>query len=698
MKIRILNICWFTVISFSSLLGFKNATAQKDLEASVVSRPSTGTYNAYYVSNKKPLQPLVFIKLLVGSIKPDGWIKEYLELQRDGLTGKLGEISAWLDKKNNAWFSGTGQGDHGWEEVPYWLKGYGDLGYILNDQAIIDETKLWLEKVFQSQRKDGYFGPGEIVRNKQNQIVKIPDLWPNMIMLWCLQSYYEYSNDKRVIPFMTNYFHWQATVPDSLLLRTYWENSRGGDNLYSIYWLYNHTGEKSLLDLGTKIYRNTADWDQKNNLPNWHNVNIAQCFREPATYYMQTKDSSLLQATYNNFHLVRNIYGQVPGGMFGADEDARKGYTDPRQAVETCGMVEQMSSDEILSGITGDPMWADNCENVAFNTYSAAVMPDFRGLRYLTAPNMVVSDSKDHSPGLENSGPFLTMNPFSSRCCQHNHSQGWPYYEEHLWMATPDNGIAAMMYNSSEVTAKVGDKKGKSVVLKQTTHYPFDENIKIEISTSSPVNFPLYLRIPRWCKEAKVSVNGNPVDIQASPSSYIRLENKWKQGDVVELTLPMQLSLQLWTQNKNSVSVNYGPLTFSLKIKEYYQKVSSKESAIGDSKWQPDADQSKWPAYNIYPASMWNYGLKLNDKPLADQFQIIKKPWPENNFPFDQKDVPIMLQAKGKLIPEWTIDKYGLCGVLPESPVNVHTEEQEIELIPMGAARLRISAFPVVKE
>jgi len=264
-------------------------------------------------------------------------------------------------------------------------------------------------------------------------------------------------------------------------------------------------------------------------------------------------------------------------------------------------------------------------------------------------------------------------------------------------MATPDNGIAAMMYNSSEATVKVGDKKGKTVTLKQTTHYPFDENIKIDVNASSPVNFPLYLRIPRWCKDAKVTVNGNPVNVEATPGSYIRLENKWKQGDVVELTLPMHLALQLWTENKNSVSVNYGPLTFSLKIKEYYQKVDSKEFAIGDSKWQPNADQSKWPAYNIYPESMWNYGLELNGKPLSDQFEIIKKPWPESNFPFDQKDVPIMIKAKGKLIPEWTIDQYGLCGLLPQSPVDVHTSEQEIELIPMGAARLRISAFPVVK-
>ncbi len=686
------------VYCIALLLSFHHdAFAQKNnLKATVVSRPGKGS-NSFYLSNKAPLEPLSFIKLPVGAIKPEGWILKYLQLQRDGLTGKLGTISAWLEKKNNAWYSGTGKGDHGWEEVPYWLKGYGDLGYILNDKSMIDETKSWLEKVFQSQHADGFFGPGEVVYDKQNNIVKIPDLWPNMIMLWCIQSYYEYSNDPRVIPFMTKYFRWENKVPDSLLLRTYWEHSRGGDNLYSVYWLYDHTGEKWLLDVANRIYRNTANWSQANNLPNWHNVNVAQSFREPATYFMQNKDSSSLKATYNDFYLIRNIYGQVPGGMFGADEDARKGYTDPRQAVETCGMVEQMASDEILTGITGDPMWADNCEDVAFNTYPAAVMPDFRGLRYLTAPNMVVSDSKDHAPGIENDGPFLTMNPFSSRCCQHNHSQGWPYYEEHLWMATPDNGVAAILYNSSEVTAKVGKRSGHTVILKQTTNYPFDEHVKIEVNTDKAITFPLYLRIPGWCKDASVSINGNQVNVQAKAGSYIRLENKWKKGDVVELTLPMQVVLQQWARNKNSVSVNYGPLTFSLKIKEYYKKMDPKAAAEKDSKWQASADQSKWPAYEIYPASMWNYGLYLTDQPVNQQFEVIKRPWPSDNFPFTQKDVPIIIKAKGKLIPFWTTDQYGLCGVLPQSPVNVSTREKEIELIPMGAARLRISAFPVVQ-
>ena len=137
-------------------------------------------------------------------------------------------------------------------------------------------------------------------------------------------------------------------------------------------------------------------------------------------------------------------------------------------------------------------------------------------------------------------------------------------------------------------------------------------------------------------------------------------------------------------------------LRFSLKIDESYQLMDSKKTAIGDSKWQANADQTKWPAYEIYPASMWNYGLALSDKSPADQFEIIKKPWPENGFPFTQDAVPILIKAKGKIIPQWTLDKYGLCEVLPQSPVSVTTKEQTITLIPMGAARLRISAFPVV--
>lgn len=653
-----------------------------EFSVTMTDRPDRMEQNPNYVNNRSPLQPSHFLKLPVGSIKPEGWLRKYLELQRDGLTGHLNEISAWLEKENNAWL--TNGGDHGWEEVPYWLKGYGNLAYILGDENMINEAKTWIEAAINSQRPDGSFGPINMKGDK-------PELWAQMIMLWCLQSYYEYTNDSRVITLMTNFFKWELSLPDDKFLEDYWENSRGGDNLLSVYWLYNKTGESFLLELAEKIHRNTADWTRPSTLPNWHNVNVAQCFREPATYYMLDKDSALLAASYNVHHLIRRTFGQVPGGMFGSDENCRMGYIDPRQGVETCGMVEQMASDEIMLRMTGDPFWAEHCEDVAFNTYPAATMPDFKALRYITCPNHVISDSKNHHPGIDNSGPFLAMNPFSSRCCQHNHAQGWPYYTEHLILATPDNGAALALYASCKATMKVGD--GQQIAIHEETNYPFDEVIRLTVQTDKEVEFPLYLRIPTWANQAQIHINGQKVTTPVTSGQYACIRRTWKNDDKVELTLPMQLSLRTWQVNKNSVSVNYGPLTMSLKIQEKYVKSDSKETAIGDSQWQKDADASQWPTYEIYPESPWNYSLVLNKDNALKDFKVIKKQWPADNFPFTQESVPLEIKTVGRQIPSWKVDQYGLCHELPEADAPKR-EKEEITLIPMGAARLRISAFP----
>lgn len=665
-----------------SLLLFLSSGAVGAQTIRVVDRPDNTSQSNNYVNNRAPLRQQSFIKLPVGSIHPTGWVGRYLELQRDGLTGHLGEISAWLDKENNAWL--TSGGDHGWEEVPYWLKGYSDLAYILGDKKMLKETKLWIEAILNSQRPDGSFGPVNMHGDK-------PELWAQMIALSTLQTYYEYSGDERVIKLMTNYFKWQLTIPDDKFLEDYWENSRGGDNLYTVLWLYNRTGDKFLLDLAHKIHRNTADWCQPTSLPNWHNVNIAECFREPATYYMLTGDKAMLHASYNVQHLIRRTFGQVPGGMFGSDENARLGYIDPRQGVETCGMVEQMASDEIMLRFTGDPYWAENCEDVAFNTYPAAVMPDFRSLRYITSPNMVQSDSENHSPGIANSGPFLSMNPFSSRCCQHNHSQGWPYYSENLVYATPDNGMAFVMYAACTADVKVADNK--KVTVTETTNYPFDENITITIDKGK-AEFPLYLRIPTWTKNAEVYVNGEKQTVAPVSGKYYCISREWKKGDSVSLRVPMSLSMRRWQVNKNSVSVDYGPLTLSLKIKERYVKRDSKETAIHDSQWQKNADASQWPTTEIYADSPWNYALYLNPANALGDIEVVKKPWPADNFPFTLESVPLEFKAKGRQVPSWTLDSTKLCGVLPDECAPKAVTLDDITLVPMGAARLRISAFP----
>lgn len=502
----------------------------KAINISLVENVDTTQYSFNYVTNKTPLISSRFIKLPVGSIKPNDWLHEYLIRQKNGLTGHLGEISAWLQKQNNAWLSKDGKGEYGWEEVPYWLKGYAHLGYILKEQSIINEAKIWINGVLNSQRNDGNFGPTSIDKNGAE------DFWPKMIMLYVLQSYYEYSKDERIIPFMTNFFRYQLNYPKDKFIKHYhyWQGWRTGDNLHSVLWLYNITEEKWLLDLAKKIHENSTSWENRNTvrsdqslpdwfklLPNWHNVNIAQGFREPATYYLLSKDKKNLQASYDVQSIARKYFGQVPGGMFGADENARPGHDDPQNGTETCGFVEQMNSDEHMFRITGDIVWADHAEEVAFNSYPAAVMPDFRSLRYITSPNMVLNDSKNHHPGIDNSGPFLMMNPFSSRCCQHNHSQGWPYYAENLWMATPDNGAAAVLYAASEVVMKVANKK--EVRFTETTHYPFEENINFKFSCAEDVYFPLYLRIPAWAQNAELLINGEKQPVNILPSKFIKI-------------------------------------------------------------------------------------------------------------------------------------------------------------------------------
>ena len=660
---------------------FATAAMQSTLRATVVEKPMPGV-NAYYGGSKAPLQSTPLVKLPITAFQPGGWLRKSLELQRDGLAGNLGEISVWLTKEDNAWLNPSGKGKYGWEEVPYWLRGYSRLAFAPKDPKMLAETKTWVDGTLSSSRPDGDFGP-IVTKGDGNR-----DLWAQMLMLQVLQSWYEYSGDKRVIPFMTAYFRWEMTIPDGKFLKDYWENSRGGDNLASVYWVYDHTGDPDLLKLATKIDRNTANWRQHGDLPNYHNVNIAECFREPATYWLQSGKQSDLDATYRNQDFIREKYGQVPGGMFGSDENARPGHDDPHQAVETCGLVEQMYSNNFLGAITADPKWAENTQDVAFNTLPAALTDDYKALRYLTAPNMIVSDAENHAPGIANGGPFLLMNPFSSRCCQHNHSSAWVNYLEGSWMATPDNGLAAVLFTEGGVKAKVGD--GTEVTVNTTTKYPFEDTIRMTVSAAKPTSFPLYVLIPSWAEGATVTVDGKAV--RTTPGQYVRLEKTWKPGESVTIKTPMTPKVKVWDQMKDAASVEYGPLTFSLKIAETYKSVDSKKTAIGDSGWQPEADPAKWPSFEIHPASPWNYGLV--EKPT---FKVVKKAWPANDYPFTAATTPLEIVTQGRRIPSWGIDENGLVAILPKSPVAVETKEESITLIPMGAAKLRIASFPQVK-
>jgi hypothetical protein len=279
----------------------------------IVERPSTETKNDFYVGNRPPLLPSPLIKLPIGAIEPKGWVRRQLELQRDGFHGHLTEISRFLKKEGNAWLSPTGEGDHGWEEPPYWLKGFSNCGYILGDGRMIGESKLWIEAALASQKEDGWFGPDKGRKGAATRLEGRADLWPNMIMLFCLQNYHEYTGDERVITLMTNYMKYLSTVPEDQFLVGYWPRMRGGDLLYSVYWLYNRTGDAFLLDLAGKVHRRTAEWEE--DVINWHNVNMSQGFGEPATLYMQSYNPAHLQAAERNWMRIAGPDSPGPGRL-----------------------------------------------------------------------------------------------------------------------------------------------------------------------------------------------------------------------------------------------------------------------------------------------------------------------------------------------------------------------------------------------
>ena len=637
--------------------------------------PTSGA-NRFYAGNRAPLAPNPLIKLPIGAIRPEGWLRRQLVLETGGFSGKLEEISQFCKFDGSGWTSPTGQGRYGWEEVPYWLRGYVDLGYVLGDREVIARANQWLNAVLGSQRADGFFGSqSNRAADGDGRAGRSPDLWPNMLMMFALRSLYEATGDARVIPFLTKYFRWQSTIPLADLLPSSWQKQRAGDNLDSIYWLYNRTGAPWLLDVARVNHERTSDWS--GGIASWHNVNFAECFREPAQFFQQAHDVRYRDATVRNYDDMRRLYGQVPGGGYAADENARPGFNGPRNGTETCAWAELMFSDEILVGITGDRVWADRAEEIAFNSFPASMTPDLKGLHYITSPNQVQLDAANKAPMIQNSGDMFRYDPYGFRCCQHNAAFGWPYFAEHLWMATRDNGLAAVLYAPSAVKAKVAN--GTEVALTESTAYPFDDAIAITVDAPAAVRFPLRLRVPGWCEHPSLSLNGKP--LAATPADgWLTIDREWTPRDQLVLTLPMNVRLQAWKENRNTVSVSRGPLTYSLKIGE---------------RWTRQGGTDEFPAQEVFPTTPWNYGLVLDARRPEASFEVVKTGRTAAQ-PFAEDDVPIELRAKGRRIPQWKIEANGMVGEVQPGPVASTAPVEEITLIPMGAARLRISAFPQI--
>lgn len=633
-----------------------------------------------YTQNKAPLKPVPFLRLPYGAVEATGWLRQQLELQKNGLTGNAELLYKELGS-NSAWLGGN-ENKSDWERPVYYVKGLLGLAYTLKDEMLISKTQKWIEWTLKSQQENGQFGPGSN-----------DDWWPRMVVLYYLRDYYEITGDQRVIPFLLNYFRYQLQKIDGQPL-LYWAKARTGDNIDVIFWLYNRTGASWLLDLSEKLKQQSFQWTSifNRNLfiekeGDSHNVNVAQARKFSPVWFQYTWSDTDRVAYANAEYHLQYEHGRIDG-MYSGTEPLSGRLS--RQGIELCGVVEQMLSDEIAISILGDAIIGDHLEKITFNALPACLSPDITQLQYYQTPNQAISNNGSRNFYKDNYRNGIMPGPHSGYpCCNFNFHMGWPYFVKHMWMATADGGLAAIAYGPNNVTAYVGDSQ--KVHIKSQTNYPFHDEIEMTVTlTGDPVIFPMQFRIPEWCKSPVVEINGKRMSDIKSGSFYI-VNREWKNGDRINLKFPMEVVVSRWVNN--TAGVERGPLVYSLKFEEEWKKFKDYSAPFHE--------------YEVYPASKWNYALDIDfSKNINSQFVFSYKPSDQN--PFNPLTSPVTISVKAKPVKSWSTfytDKgRDTAAIMPEEPpasplqIDNSIKRETISLIPYGAGHLRLAYMPVMSK
>jgi uncharacterized protein len=252
-----------------------------------------------------------------------------------------------------------------------------------------------------------------------------------------------------------------------------------------------------------------------------------------------------------------------------------------------------------------------------------------------------------------------------------------------MWMETRDNGLAATLYGPSTVSALAGG--GVSVKLSTSTEYPFGERMVIKVEPANDVAFPLYLRVPGWCKAPQILVNGVKLEPNRDAKGFVRIARKWTRGDVVQLQFPMEPQVlrgyetEFPAANRKYfdfepaevfqrrrlpfASVVLGPLLFALPIPDANPNTTAKEA-----KWQY--------ALDTY-ASEHDASMTVEHRPMPSHWD-----WPLN--------APVSMTVPARSFNWQPTDAQAL----PDQAVT-GSESEMIRLVPYGCTKFRISMFPV---
>jgi hypothetical protein len=629
-----------------------------------------------------------FRPLRLGEIRPSGWLSRQLRIQADGLTGHLDEF--WPDIARSQWFGGNAEG---WERAPYWLDGAIPLAWLIDDAPLKRRIGGYLDYIISHQRADGWFSP-----YPEDASTKRYDMWAILLADKVLAQYHDATGDKRVLDALLRSLRAMSRGLDKTPLYD-WGKFRWYEGLVSTFYAYEQTHEPWLLDLAHTLRTQGVDFEAvfasdditiptpRRGLWKWtkHVVNTAMAAKAPALSWRLERRASDKAFASTMLQILDRYHGQVTG-MFTGDECLAG--RNPVQGTELCAVVEFMYSLEHLFTVFGDPQYADRLERVAFNALPAAISPDMWSHQYdqqVNQPQCTVNPEHGWSTNGPDSNLFGLEPNYG--CCTSNMHQGWPKFVSHLWMKTPDEGLAAAAYGPCTIATRLHDAPVSVAV---DTDYPFRDTVRITVTPSRPMRFPLVLRVPAWTDGATVSVGSDAAQPMQAGSLH-RVDRDWTGRSELVVRFPMRPVISV--RYNEALAVERGPLVYALRIGEEWTRINADKP----NRELPHGD------FEVRPTTAWNYGLVVNDRDPAAGLRFEERPVGER--PFSPDGAGMIATARGRRIPRWKIVN-GWAGELSPAdlaqadPTGARTDQpvEMIRLLPYGCTNIRITEFPKVRE
>ncbi|HEU5088691.1 MAG TPA: beta-L-arabinofuranosidase domain-containing protein, partial [Roseiflexaceae bacterium] len=364
------------------------------------------------------------------AIEPQGWLAQQLRIQADGLSGHLDTF--WPDIMDSAWIGGEAEG---WERMPYWLDGVIPLAWLLGDDELQARISRYVGYIVEHQHEDGWLGP------RAEEKAAAADVWSQALALKMLVVYHDATGDERIAGCVERALRMLDRHIDRRPLFN-WGQFRWFEFLIAIWWLYERTPERWLVDLAVKLQAQGFNWQdffkrwpltEPTEPGRWnfagHVVNNAMALKEGALWWRLTGDEADRRAPYTMIELLDRYHG-MPTGVFSGDECLSG--TSAIQGTELCAVVEYQYALEWLLGVLGDAALADRLELITFNALPATFAPDMWSHQYDQQVNQVECSVRENRPWSTNDpdSNIFGLEPHFG-CCTANLSQGWPKFAAH---------------------------------------------------------------------------------------------------------------------------------------------------------------------------------------------------------------------------------------------------------------------------